>query len=70
LSNAGSEVLRLSRRVNNMAKKTPSFLSRRSSKSEDGRIHLGKYPENGSFTTILHIITTHYLYFAMLFMQL
>jgi len=28
-------------RVNNMVKKTPSFLSRRSSKSEDGRVHLG-----------------------------
>ena len=28
----------LSRRVNNMAKSTPSFLSRRSSKSEDGPV--------------------------------
>jgi len=45
-------------------------LSRRSSKSEDGRIHLGEYPENGAIATVLYIITTYYLYFAMLFMQL
>jgi len=31
-------------RVNNMAKSTPFFLSRRSSKSEVGKIHLEGYP--------------------------
>ena len=34
------------------------------------RIHLWEYPENGAIATVLYIITTHYLYFAMLFMQL
>ena len=53
-----------------MAKKTPFFLSRRRSESEDGRIHLGENPGHGAIATILYIITNHYIYFAMLFMQL
>ena len=32
-------------------------------------IHLGAIPENGTIDMILGIITAHYLFFAMLFMQ-
>jgi Asp-tRNA(Asn)/Glu-tRNA(Gln) amidotransferase A subunit family amidase len=31
---------------------------------------LGEYPENGAIASVLYKITTYYLYFAMLFMQL
>jgi len=34
------------------------------------RIQLWEYPENVAIATVLYIITTHYLYLAMLFMQL
>jgi len=33
-------------------------------------IHLEEYPDNGFISTILVIITVHYIYFARLFMQL
>ncbi len=67
LDNTGSEVLRLSRRVNNMAKSTPSFLSRRSSKSEVGWIHYLEYPKMRVFTMILDTISDHQISIAMLF---
>ena len=34
------------------------------------RIHLGESPGHGVIATILYIVTTHYIYFAMLLMQL
>jgi len=59
LSNAEYEVLRLSRRGNNMAKSTPIL-----------RIHQWRYPRICHFDMIFKIIADHYLIFAMLFMQL
>ncbi|MGD9115233.1 MAG: hypothetical protein PVI77_22935, partial [Desulfobacterales bacterium] len=58
-NNAGSEVLRLSPWVNNMAKNDPIL-----------RIHQWRYPKSSHFATISSIIANHYTPFAMLFMQL
>jgi hypothetical protein len=59
VDNAGSEVLRLSRKGKQYGK-IDSIL----------RIHLWGYSKNSDFTVILIIITNHKLSFVMLFMQL